>query len=189
MNEDIDIIGGTTVQENIIRSALNRIKPSIKIFIDNDNDTTNDDFYIGNTTSKKTSYNFLYPIRLGELLNAVERKNKKETQNLNLQSIEINEFTLDPKSFLLRHEKQDKEIYLTEKETSLLSYLANAKTEVSREVLLEAVWGYTNDLETHTLETHLYRLRQKLENEFNVKEFIIFGDIGYYLNLSHNAQR
>jgi len=183
--ENIKIIDGTEVETSVLLKALSNINAPIKICIGDDSQVTTDDFYIGHQPSQKTSYNFIRPIRLGNLLNAIEEKTKKEKQSADLKLISIAHFILDPKCFLLRDE--NKEIYLTEKETALLQYLASSDNAVSRKSLLEAVWGYSQDLETHTVETHLYRLRQKLEIEFNVKDFILFGDKGYYLNLSHNA--
>jgi DNA-binding response OmpR family regulator len=57
-------------------------------------------------------------------------------------------------------------VRLTEKETSILRYLYRAgQRPVPRETLLQEVWGYNSGVTTHTLETHIYRLRQKIEND------------------------
>ena len=72
-------------------------------------------------------------------------------------------------------------VTITEKEAALLTYLSNQPETVSREVLLERVWRYHPDTETHTLETHLYRLRQKLQEIFADKLQIIHDDSGYRL--------
>lgn len=72
-------------------------------------------------------------------------------------------------------------VTITEKEAALLTYLSNQPETVSREVLLERVWHYHRDTETHTLETHLYRLRQKLQEIFADKLQIIHDDSGYRL--------
>lgn len=70
---------------------------------------------------------------------------------------------------------------LTEKESALLTYLNHQPQAVSRELLLEHVWQYHPDTETHTLETHLYRLRQKLQELFGDKLQIISNEQGYCL--------
>lgn len=70
---------------------------------------------------------------------------------------------------------------LTEKEAALLNYLSNQPQAVTREALLEHVWRYHPETETHTLETHLYRLRQKLQELFAEKLQIISDDRGYRL--------
>ena len=77
----------------------------------------------------------------------------------------IGPYTFRPSSKLLLNPKGDK-IRLTEKETSILRYLYRAgQRPVSRETLLQDVWGYNSAVTTHTLETHIYRLRQKIEKD------------------------
>ena len=71
---------------------------------------------------------------------------------------------------------------LTEKETNILKYLCQSKDQIiSREVLLNEVWGHTTSLTTHTLETYIYRLRQKISARLNGKELIITKKGGYQL--------
>src|SRR5437016_386041 len=73
----------------------------------------------------------------------------------------IGPYTFRPSSKLLLNPKGNK-VRLTEKETSILRYLYRAgQRPVSRETLLQEVWGYNSGVTTHTLETHIYRLRQK----------------------------
>ena len=74
------------------------------------------------------------------------------------------------------------QVNLTEKETNILKYLCQSKDRiVSREVLLNEVWGHTTSLTTHTLETYIYRLRQKISAKLNGKELIITKKGGYQL--------
>ncbi|MFK8254032.1 response regulator transcription factor [Ancylobacter terrae] len=77
----------------------------------------------------------------------------------------IGPYTFRPGAKLLVTERNSK-IRLTEKETAILRYLYRAgKKPVAREILLQEVWGYNSGVTTHTLETHIYRLRQKIEKD------------------------
>lgn len=76
-------------------------------------------------------------------------------------------------------------VRLTEKETKIINYLYERRGEVkSKDLILRAVWGYKKTLSTHTLETHIYRLRKKLEIGLNEKDLILKNSEGYFLNLS-----
>ena len=73
-------------------------------------------------------------------------------------------------------------IRLTEKETSILKYLFRAGEQVvSRDILLHEVWGYNSGVTTHTLETHIYRLRQKIERDPSNAEILVTETGGYKL--------
>jgi|TARA_B110000263_G_scaffold241457_1_gene245735 hypothetical protein len=75
--------------------------------------------------------------------------------------------------------KINKKVKLTEKEVETILFLHNKKTPQSIKTLLLEVWGYLNDVETHTVETHIHRLRKKIKNQFNDDNFIISHDEGY----------
>ncbi|MBI1364539.1 MAG: response regulator [Alphaproteobacteria bacterium] len=76
----------------------------------------------------------------------------------------------------------DKKIRLTEKETSILKYLYRAGGRaVTRDVLLDEVWGYNSGVTTHTLETHVYRLRQKIEPDPSNASLLVTESGGYRL--------
>ena len=70
---------------------------------------------------------------------------------------------------------------LTEKEINTISYLSKSSESVSINELQEKVWSYQSDIETHTVETHIYRLRKKILNTFNDKKFIISKKNGYHI--------
>jgi DNA-binding response OmpR family regulator len=73
-------------------------------------------------------------------------------------------------------------VRLTEKETSILRYLYRAgQRPVSRETLLQEVWGYNSGVTTHTLETHIYRLRQKIEKDAAAPAILVTEAGGYKL--------
>jgi DNA-binding response OmpR family regulator len=93
----------------------------------------------------------------------------------------IGPYTFQPSSKLLMGPKANK-IRLTEKETAILRFLYRAGLRpISREVLLQEVWGYNSGVTTHTLETHIYRLRQKIEKDAAAPEILVTEAGGYKL--------
>ncbi len=93
----------------------------------------------------------------------------------------IGPYTFKPASKLLIDEKGSK-IRLTEKESSILKYLyRQGEKVVTRDVLLHEVWGYNAGVTTHTLETHIYRLRQKIEKDPSNSELLVTEMGGYKL--------
>ena len=75
----------------------------------------------------------------------------------------------------------NKKLKLTEKEINTITYLSKFNKPVSINELQEKVWSYQSDMETHTVETHIYRLRKKIFNTFNDNEFIISKKDGYQI--------
>ena len=93
----------------------------------------------------------------------------------------IGSYTFKPASKILLDEKGGK-IRLTEKETAILKYLYRAGEKVvTRDILLAEVWGYNSGVTTHTLETHIYRLRQKVEKDPSNAELLVTETGGYKL--------
>jgi DNA-binding response OmpR family regulator len=93
----------------------------------------------------------------------------------------IGPFTFRPSSKLLLNTKGNK-VRLTEKETAILRFLYRAgQKPVSRETLLQEVWGYNSGVTTHTLETHIYRLRQKVERDATTPTILVTETGGYKL--------
>lgn len=95
-------------------------------------------------------------------------------------------FTIGPYSFKPSAksliDKDEQKIRLTEKETAILKYLyRTGEKVVGRDVLLHEVWGYNAGVTTHTLETHIYRLRQKIERDPSNAELLITETGGYKL--------
>lgn len=123
------------------------------------------------------------PYRFGALLDRI--KNMRD-QDVNPQILHFDCCDLDTVYCLFYAgddlEKSDGQgIRLTEKETEILTYLAmhSRDVPVKRDDLLAAIWGYAEDIETHTLETHIYRLRQKIEDNPSEPVFLITSDEGY----------
>lgn len=121
------------------------------------------------------------PFRLGVLLARVRAHLRQHAHS------EDAVFTIGPYSFqpsvkLLVEGGSERKIRLTEKETSILKYLYRAGSKiVGREVLLHEVWGYNPGVTTHTLETHVYRLRQKIERDPAKAEILVTEPGGYRL--------
>jgi DNA-binding response OmpR family regulator len=93
----------------------------------------------------------------------------------------IGPYMFRPRSKLFVNPK-GKKVRLTEKETSILRYLYRAGQQaISRETLLREVWGYNSGVTTHTVETHIYRLRQKIEENAAVPVILVTDVSGYRL--------
>ena len=120
------------------------------------------------------------PFRFAVLLARIRAQLRQHEQSEDAV-FAIGRYTFKPASKLLLDEKGAK-IRLTEKETSILKYLYRAGEKVvSREVLLHEVWGYNAGVTTHTLETHIYRLRQKIEKDPSSAELLVTESGGYKL--------
>ena len=112
-------------------------------------------------------------IKLVEKINIFLLKNKFAAQS----KLNIKNFILDINSRELI--KDNSWLKLTQKETEVIIYLNNAGKNVSIQNLQKHVWGHTSDLETHTVETHIYRLRKKILNKFKDNKFILSSGNGY----------
>jgi DNA-binding response OmpR family regulator len=93
----------------------------------------------------------------------------------------IGPYSFQPGAKLLLDTGSKKKIRLTEKEAAILRFLYRAGAPVSRETLLGEVWGYNAGVNTHTLETHIYRLRQKMERDPANAEILVTTPGGYRL--------
>ncbi len=122
------------------------------------------------------------PFRLAELL-ARLRAQLRIFENSEDAVFTIGPYTFRPSAKLLQEPAKNKRIRLTEKEAAILKYLYRAgATAVPRQVLLNEVWGYNANVTTHTLETHIYRLRQKIEPDPASARLLITEGGGYRLD-------
>ncbi|EJF80091.1 hypothetical protein MCO_00308 [Bartonella sp. DB5-6] len=122
------------------------------------------------------------PFRFAVLLARIRAQLRQYEQNNDIISY-IGPYTFKPRQKLLIDQHNNK-THLTEKETAILKYLYDTNDKiVSRETLLEQVWGYNENIVTHTLETHIYRLRQKIEKDPSNAQILITDQNGYRLNL------
>ncbi len=94
----------------------------------------------------------------------------------------IGPYTFRPSAKTLVDDSKRRKVRLTEKETAILKYLYRAGDKtIGRDVLLNEVWGYNSGVTTHTLETHVYRLRQKIERDPGRAEILVTEPGGYRL--------
>ena len=116
------------------------------------------------------------PINIFKLIEKINIKFLKSQFN-SQSEVKINNYIIDLNSreMLMNQNK----LKLTEKEINTITYLSKSNQPVSIHELQEKVWSYQSDIETHTVETHIYRLRKKILNTFNDNEFIISKKNGY----------
>ncbi|MGF7158579.1 DNA-binding response OmpR family regulator [Rhodoligotrophos appendicifer] len=120
------------------------------------------------------------PFRFGELLARIRAQLRQHEQSEDAV-FSIGQYSFRPSAKLLLRDDKSK-IRLTEKEASILKYLYRAGQQVvGRDVLLHEVWGYNAGVTTHTLETHIYRLRQKIENDPSNAALLVTEAGGYKL--------
>jgi DNA-binding response OmpR family regulator len=120
------------------------------------------------------------PFRFAVLLARIRAQLRQHEQSEDAV-FTIGQYTFRPSAKMLVDEKGGK-IRLTEKETAILKFLYRAGEKViTRDVLLHEVWGYNSGVTTHTLETHIYRLRQKIERDPSKAELLVTEAGGYKL--------
>ncbi|MCB1680878.1 MAG: winged helix-turn-helix domain-containing protein [Rhodospirillales bacterium] len=128
------------------------------------------------------SLTFKKPVRLGDLLDTLCKPGP--TNNKTGLIIEHPAFILNKTlgTLALNKNRKTRKIKLTEKEVAILEYLHNNPGRiVPRKELLSAVWEYAENVETHTLETHIYRLRQKIEQNPSTPQILCTEESGYIL--------
>ena len=118
------------------------------------------------------------PATLKEINNTLENifAKKKFVKN---SSIKVKNYLLDKNEKKLI--KNSNSIILTEKEVQLIELLLNNPKPLSKDDILSSVWNYSADADTHTVETHIYRLRKKINQKFMDEEFILNSKDGYHL--------
>ena len=120
------------------------------------------------------------PFRIGVLLARMRAQLRTHEQSEDAV-FTVGQYTFRPSQKLLTEEDGNK-VRLTEKETAIMKYLYRAEQKViSRDELLEQVWGYNSGVTTHTLETHIYRLRQKIERDPSNARLLVTEGGGYKL--------
>ena len=135
-----------------------------------------------NLSNKLDERNFLnckhYPLSLKDLIELINlrlikiRFNYQSKVNIKDYELNFNSKTLSKGNLVLK---------LTEKEIEIILYLVKNKNKHSVSELQKNIWKYSADMETHTVETHIYRLRKKLSNKFKEKYFILSDSKGYFI--------
>ena len=121
------------------------------------------------------------PFRLGVLLARI-RAHVRQHERSDDAIFAIGPYTFQPSAKQLFDNDTEKKIRLTDKETAILKYLyRSGSLVVGRDVLLDEVWGYNAGVTTHTLETHVYRLRQKIERDPSNAQILVTEPGGYRL--------
>ena len=158
----------------------------IKLLDNNNQDILNTIIILNKKSDQLSSYANLnknaiividtYPFKIEKFIDIVNTQLIK--QKYNFQS------KLNIKNYILNFNSRvmstfNKELKLTEREIDIILFLNENKTPQSINVLQNKVWGYLTELETHTVETHIYRLRKKIKDKFNDDKFILSQEDGY----------
>ena len=118
------------------------------------------------------------PLKIEKFIDIINTQLIK--QKYNFQSkLNIKNYILNLNSRIIS--SPNKELKLTEKEIDIIMFLNDSKIPQSINVLQNKVWGHSFKLETHTVETHIYRLRKKIKDQFNDDNFITSHDAGYLI--------
>ena len=141
---------------------------------------SNQKLLLNQNLSKKNFLEFdVFPltiIKLKELINIQLIQIKFNQQSkINFKGYELN---LNSKFF----SKNNLSLKLTEKEIEIILYLNETKTKRAVSDLQKNIWGYSPDMETHTVETHIYRLRKKISDKFDDENFILSHKNGYFID-------
>jgi len=150
-----------------LNDSLILVRPNNKVFLNN-----------GKISGKKIFSIPSYPItidKLVEILNVNLIKQKYNYQS----NIYIKDYKLDLNSRTIT--KNNQNLKLTQKEIDIILFLNGYEKPQKVSVLQNKVWGYSLELETHTVETHIYRLRKKIKDEFKDNNFILSNDDGYFI--------
>ena len=140
-------------------------------------------FFLINRTSnkelidKKDIFFFIKPIKLINVQEKINQliENKSQTS---FEKLNLRDYLFFPLERKIKNKKGEMLIDLTEKETLILREII-IKKAVSKEKLLLKIWGFSSNINTATLETHIYRLRKKLLSVFKEKEIIVNSQSGY----------
>ena len=130
------------------------------------------------TKEKKNNQHITYPIQIKNLIEKINIKLIKQKYN-NQSYLKVSNYILNLNSRIIS--KNNNSLKLTEKEINIILFLNDHKNPQKVSILQNQVWGYLSELETHTVETHIYRLRKKINDNFKDNNFIISTDNGYLI--------
>ncbi len=124
--------------------------------------------------------NLNFPFKISKLFEDINIK-IMTLRTKEQSSVKIGDYLLNINSRQLEFKLNS--VSLTEKEVNLIMFLKKIGKPVNIEKLQQEVWGYKNQLESHTVETHIHRLRKKILSKFNVNNFLLSDKRGYYLKI------
>jgi hypothetical protein len=169
------------IKENL---SFNLVKyESVKDYIEKKNVDSKNSLIVTNLFNKNLSdKNILVfkdlPLSINKLVELINinliRLKFNYQSKINIKNYELN---LNSKFF----SRDSVNLKLTEKEIEIILYLNYKKIKHSVKDLQKNIWGYAPDLETHTVETHIYRLRKKINDKFDDKNFIMTNNDGYFI--------
>ena len=143
----------------------------------------NDDYLIMHNNVEQNKKNQILlndlPLKIDKLIEKINLAILKKTF-VSKSNMSVGNYILDFNSREISFQK--KKLKLTEQEIKILIYLEKIKVPAKVDKLQKDIWGYNDDLETHTVETHIHRLRKKFENFFNDKDIILSTKQGYKIN-------
>ena len=194
------------IKENLSFKIENFTKPDDFLNFFNEDKSENKNFFIITTISNKDffinkikldkknifflcqknikvdinhNYNvFKYPINIYNLIEKINIQLIKYKYSFQ-SKIRVKNYSLDLNSRTISIENES--LKLTEREMEIILFLNDCKTPQKINDLQNKVWSYSSELETHTVETHIYRLRKKISNSFQDENFIISTDNGYFI--------
>ena len=120
-----------------------------------------------------------FPIQLNKLIDKINIQLIKQKYD-HQSKIRIKDYNLNFNSRIIS--KNSNELKLTEREIDIILFLKNQTEPRTIDILQKEIWHYSSDLETHTVETHIYRLRKKIKETFNDDNFIVSTEEGYKLS-------
>ena len=161
-------------EENFLNSnnlnfndSLILVKSDKQIFLNNEKINKKKIFSIQN-----------YPIKIDKLVEILNVNLIKQKYNYQ-SNIYIKSYLLNLNSRTIT--KNNQNLKLTQKEIDIILFLNNYDKPQKVNILQDKVWGYSLELETHTVETHVYRLRKKIKDKFKDNNFILSNDDGYFI--------
>ena len=162
------IIDSKLCENQIYLDLIKKMSSKPLLLLDSSNKLINCNYY----------EKILLPINFFELKNKIINVVTIHEFNKN-STVQIKNYTLDKNEKKLKKEKLS--ITITEREVQLIELLNNKKKPLTKNYILKEIWNYSADADTHTVETHIYRLRKKILRKFTDDKFILNTKHGYFI--------
>jgi DNA-binding response OmpR family regulator len=193
-NKKLNFISQLNINDDLSKKHLNQItildEDSLEYFINKKIDLNNYIFIVGNKKREIDKYlnenliNYEYfepPVSFLKLLarcdNLLAEINNSQSEIIKLKHLSYS-FNLNTIY------SNNSSLYLTDKENEIFQFLIkNIETTISRKQLLSKVWSYNENIDTHTLETHIYTLRKKIKKKLGLSNLILHEEDGYRVNI------